>query len=210
MWPRPSSPTPGESSVFKAGLVFLPFSCVSLCFWGAFVIMQLMSDGDMELKNNDNIDGADARVYELGYLLVPTIAEEGVPAVYGNLKELITNLGGAMIFDEMPKMMNLAYTMFKVVSNVRNKFNTAYFGWVKFTMSPEKVLELKKNLNLDINFIRFLIIKTVKENTIASKRFVHKDFSRRRTPTAKTEGSEAPAPINKEEIDKEIDAMVAV
>ncbi len=169
-----------------------------------------MPDSENEVKKGEKMDGTDSRVYELGYLLVPTIAEDGVPAVYGNLKELIINLGGELIYDEMPKTMNLAYSMFKVVSNVRSKFNTAYFGWAKFFMNPEKVLELKKNLDLDSNFIRFLILKTVKENTIASKRFVHKDFTRRRTPTAKPEGAEVSAPINKEEIDKEIDALIAV
>ena len=38
--------------------------------------------------------------------------------------------------------------MLKVVANVRNKFNTAYLGWVKFTMDSDKILELKKKLDL--------------------------------------------------------------
>lgn len=109
----------------------------------------------------------------------------------------------------MPKMIPLAYSMLKVVSNVRSKFNTAYFGWVKFFMDPEKVLELKKKLDLDPNMIRFLILKTVKENTLASKRFVGKDSAYRKNTPKKDDGAEA-LPINKEEIDKEIDAMVAV
>jgi len=74
-----------------------------------------------------------------------------------------------------------------------------------------KSLELKKKLDLDPNMVRFLILKTVKENTVASKRFVHRDAVRRKVPTVKKEGevSEEVAPINKEEVDKEIDAMVA-
>ena len=46
--------------------------------------MKFMSDKDLDLENN-----ADSRIYEVGYLLVPTIEEGGIPAVYGNLKELI-------------------------------------------------------------------------------------------------------------------------
>jgi ribosomal protein S6 len=148
-----------------------------------------------------------SRVYEVGYLLVPTIAEEGVPAVYGNMKELIASFGGVVIADEMPRMMPLAYSMVKVVANVRNKFSNAYFGWFKFTMDSDKVLEIKKKLDLSPDVIRFLILKTVKENTIAAKRFVRTELHKRPT-NKKIEGEEA-APINKEEIDKEIDAMIA-
>lgn len=160
-----------------------------------------------DLENKD----LDARVYEVGYLLAPTIPEGEAPVVYNSLKELIASFDGEIISDEMPKMIGLAYAMPKVLQNVRHKFDTAYFGWIKFSMDPEKVLKLKKKLDLDLNFIRFLILKTVKENTIATKRFVHRDVAHRRLPVMRKKGgSEDAVPINKEEIDKEIEAMVKV
>ncbi len=159
---------------------------------------------EKDLKNS-----SDSRVYEIGYLLVPTIAGEEVPAVYTKLKDLVVSMGGELIADEMPRMINLAYTMLKVTSNVRSKFNTAYFGWVKFEMNPDKINEIKAKLDLDPTIIRFLITKTVKENTIAAKRFVYKDGPRRKTPMQKKDENEVVAPINKEEVDKEIEAMVA-
>ncbi len=163
----------------------------------------------MEIKDkNDIIVDENSKVYELGYILVPTIEELEVPAVHGNLKELVSSFKGDVVSDEMPKMIGLAYSMVKVISNVRNKFNTGYFGWVKFTMEPAKVLDLKKKLDLDINITRFLILKTVKENTIAAKRFVRSDSAYRK-PTAKR-SDEPVVPINKEEVDKEIDALIAV
>ncbi len=165
---------------------------------------------DKEEDKNEIQEEGNIRVYELGYLLVPTISEEDAPVIFGNLKELVSSLGGIAISDEMPKMISLAYAMVKVVSNVRNKFNNAYFGWIKFTMGTDAVLELKKKLNLDSNLIRFLILKTVKENTIAAKRFVRGDMSHRKPRAVKNENNEPVVPINKEEIDKEIDAMVAV
>ncbi len=159
-----------------------------------------------EMQNNMENNNSRTKIYEIGYLLVPTIAEEEVGAVYGNLKELISTEGGLMISDEMPKMINLAYQMVKVVQNVRNKFDSAYFGWFKFEMEADKILSLKEKLKLDPNIIRFLTLKTVRENTIASKRFVSKDLSKKRT--SKEEGEVEPVEINKEEIDKEIDALV--
>jgi len=107
-------------------------------------------------------------------------------------------------------MINLAYTMQKVIQNVHHKYDTAYFGWVKFSMEGEKVLELKKKMDLDTKVIRFLILKTVKENTIASKRFIKGVTTRRKAPSlVKGEESKEEVIVNKEEIDKEIDAMVA-
>jgi len=167
-----------------------------------------------DAENKDNIEAkeeteANSKVYEFGYLLVPTIAQDDVPINYGNLKELVSSFGGEVISDEMPKMINLAYSISKVTSNVRSKFTTAYFGWIKFTMSSDKVLELKKSLDLDPKIIRFLLLKTVKENTIAAKRFVRGETYKRPIMKKSTE-NETVVPINKEEIDKEIDALVAV
>ncbi len=166
---------------------------------------------ELETKGTEEAtERVEGKVYELGYLLVPTIKEEDMPISYGNIKDLVLSFGGIVIADEMPKMTPLAYSMTKVVSNVRSKFSTAYFGWVKFTMSGIEVLELKKKLDLDPTLIRFLLIKTVKENTIAAKRFVRGDITHRRSPVVrKSTDREAVVPIDKAEIDKEIDAMVA-
>lgn len=169
--------------------------------------MEPMQEAEIEEKN----EGNDKRVYELGYLLVPTVKEEDISVAYGNLKDLLVSLGGVVITDEMPKMMPIAYSMEKVVTNVRNKFNTAYFGWVKFYMDAGEVLSLKSKLDLNPNFLRFLILKTVKENTIASKRFIRGEGSYRKDFSAKKDKEEGVVTeINKEEIDQEIDAMVAV
>ncbi len=161
--------------------------------------------GDTKVEKEAN----EGRVYEVGYLLVPTIGEEEVPAAYGNLRELILNNGGEVIADEMPKMIPLAYQMQKVVQNIRSRFDSAYFGWIKFEMDPLNVLDLKKKLEADTNIIRFLITKTVRENTLATKKFVGKDMIRKKYPTVKKDNEDV-VEIDKEEIDKEIEALVAV
>ncbi len=173
--------------------------------------MSLMQDeGQLDEVKTEESQSSDstAKIYEVGYLLVPTIKEEDLGVNYGNLKDLITSLGGEIISDEMPHSITLAYPMTKVISNIRNKFSTAYFGWVKFTMDAQKVLELKKKLDLDVTMVRFLILKTVKENTIAAKRFVRGE-TYKKPMTRKTPDKETAVPINKEEIDKEIEALVA-
>lgn len=162
----------------------------------------------MENKSK-NIE-VNSRIYEVGYLLVPSLEEENAPAIYTKIKDLVVSLGGEIISDDMPKMINLAYTMQKITQNARTKYDTAYFGWVKFEINPLKILELKKSLDAGANIIRFLILKTIRENTIATKRFIYKGSKRKVLYAKKGEENESSLPIDKEEIDKEIEAMVAI
>ena len=108
-----------------------------MIFKPSFASMKPMSDE--EIKETD-AQNATEQVYELGYLLLPTILEENVSAAFGNLKELTTSLAGVPVSEEMPKMIQLAYPMSKVVANTRHRFTAAYFGWLKFTMGVDKVL----------------------------------------------------------------------
>lgn len=160
-----------------------------------------------EVIEKDDSDSLVSRVYELGYLFSPNIKEDEILSVFDSLKVKIQNFGGVFVSEELPKMIPLAYTMIKTIQNKNHKFDSAYFGWIKFEMDSSSIKTLEKDLKLDNNLIRFLIIKTVKENTLYSKKFNTKEFSKRKTISNKEEGVEA-VEINKEEIDKEIDALV--
>ena len=70
-------------------------------------------------------------------------------------------------------------------------------------------MEFKNKLDLDPNLIRFLILKTVKENTIFAKKFTHGE-TYKKPLSKKNKEDEVVTPIDKEEIDKEIDALVSI
>ncbi len=150
-------------------------------------------------------------VYEVGYLLVPTIAEENVGGEVTNVKDMLAANGAQFIADEYPKMMELAYEMSRTILNKKQKFTTGYFGWVKFEMTPEGILEVKKALDVNESIIRFLIVKTVRESTLAPKRAYTKTEGagavKRRTSSKSPDAQPAEA-INEETIDKDIDALV--
>ncbi len=166
-----------------------------------FASMNPMSESENETTSNPQI-------YEVGYLLVPDLPEEEVAREYSALKDAIVKEGAELISDEMPKKIPLAYSIEKVLANARHKFSAAYFGWVKFAVDREKISELKKKFDDNPKLIRFLLLKTVKENTIASKRFI-RDIPYRRPLVSRKKEEKPATPINKEEIDKEIEAMVA-
>lgn len=154
------------------------------------------------------IQEKDSRVYELAYLFIPLLAEETLAVSYGNLKALLEKHGATFITEESPKMIELAYQMSRIIENKKTWFDNAYFGWVKFEIEPTAIAEIEEVLKRDEQIIRYMTLKTVRENTIASKKPVRE--YRKRTSEKSEEGGEvAPAPeMNKEEVDKQIDALV--
>jgi ribosomal protein S6 len=146
------------------------------------------------------------QVYEVGYILVPSIPEENVGGEVTSLKDMLTNNGATFIADEYPKMMELAYEMTRAIANKKQKFTNGYFGWVKFEMSREGIVAAKADLDKNESIIRFLITKTVRENTMSPKRTYTKEGTIKRKTATKSD--EPALPINEETIDKDIEALV--
>jgi ribosomal protein S6 len=147
----------------------------------------------------------DGRVYELAILYSPMLTEETLLASYGDLKALLEKHGASFISEEMPKMMELAYEMSRIIDNKKTWFSTAYFGWVKFETEPSEIAAFEEILARNEQVIRFMTIKTIRESTMSSKK-VHREYRKR---DDKAEGEPAAAPISKEEVDKQIDALIA-
>ena len=93
-------------------------------------------------------------VYEVSYLLLPSLAFEQVPGIAATLKEKLTALGGAVISDEDAVLIDLAYPMTKVVQTVRHKEAKAYFGWIKFEMPAGVMKAVNKALNANEYILR--------------------------------------------------------
>jgi ribosomal protein S6 len=145
-------------------------------------------------------------IYEIGYLLVPSITEENLGAEVTSFKDNLLKHNVTFISEEFPKMIELAYEMTRSISNKKQKFSYGYFGWVKFECSPKEADIIKNELEKDEKIIRFLLIKTVRESTMSPKKSFKQDSSRRRSVSKVQEV--APV-INEEIIDKEIDALVS-
>jgi ribosomal protein S6 len=150
------------------------------------------------------------QVYELGYHIVSTVAEENVAKEVETLKASILKDGGSLITEGEPKLINLAYPMTKSVADAKKKFTSAYFGWIKFETKSELMPMIKKAVDANPNVLRYLLIKTVRENTMFTPKL-----------TVRAPGKEEVAPKAKksikttetkaasvEELDKSIDELV--
>jgi len=124
---------------------------------------------EIENTETSEMNDSDSRIYEVGFHVVPTVPEEEVISVANAVKDIIESAEGAIIMDQNPSLINLEYTMDYVVANKKNKYDSAYFGWVKFQMEPVVISTIKDGLEKNENILRFLIIKTVREDTLARK-----------------------------------------
>lgn len=120
--------------------------------------------------NEINETIVDSRVYEISFIFDNKLDEETALAKSNAIKQSIATLGGSFISEETPYMRELAYEMIRVVNNVNIRFNEGYFGWIKFELDGSKVKELEKGLKLDEEVIRYLVVATVRENTVFTKR----------------------------------------
>lgn len=104
-------------------------------------------------------------VYELGYLVLPSIAEDNLSSVVATIKSIISKAGGTEIAGEDPFMQDLAYTMNKTVGASRYVVNEAYIGWIKFDATPEAVLSIKTQVEGMGEILRSLLVKAPRETT---------------------------------------------
>lgn len=112
----------------------------------------------------------DSRVYEISFIFDNKLDESAALEKSNAIKQSIATLGGSFISEEAPYMRELAYEMIRVVNNVNVRFNEAYFGWIKFELDPAKLKDLEKGVKLDEEVVRYLIVTTVRENTVYTKR----------------------------------------
>ena len=139
-------------------------------------------------------------VYEVGYLVTPSVPEEKVSDETDALRAMIERNGGAVISEEAPQLMDLAYTMYQSLEASKLPFKQGYFGSIKFDMPVASAPVLEKEIAASKNILRFVLVKTLRGNTIFTPKVAPKE-----------EGADGSSPESKEgqaDMDKSIDALV--
>ncbi len=113
-----------------------------------------------------NTEGqAERTVYEIGYLVLPSIPEDSLDAVASKITNVFAGAGGIRIDGEAPFMQDLAYEISKQVGARKYVVHEAYFGWVKFELEAEKIEAVKAEIEKMEEILRFLLIKAPRETT---------------------------------------------
>ena len=163
------------------------------------------------MSEKDQSEQAANRIYEFGYHLVSSIPEEKIASEVTALKDVLDASGAAVISEDFPKLKHLAYTMTKVIGPKHLKFDNAYFGWIKFEIDPAALDAVKKALDLKESILRFILVKTVRENTLASiKPPTYRGAEPKPIPGIgdSKKDKEIKSPISEAELDKTIDALM--
>lgn len=111
-----------------------------------------------EVEQNDELS-----VYEVGYLVLPSLPEDKVPEVATVVREVFVKEGGMEISAEEPVKRDLAYSMSKTIGASRYVLTDAYFGWIKFEVGPSKIEAINLKLRKIPEILRFLLIKAPRE-----------------------------------------------
>lgn len=164
---------------------------------------------------DDGIDIREPRVYEVGYLLTPQINDDKLDAQIDVVRKIITDNGGLPISEGRAELIDLEYTMEVVIDNQKQSFSKGFFGWIKFDVTPEKMADIKEALDSLKTIVRFLLIKTVRENTTAVARTPRPassdDAGEKVAETAPVAEKTEETPVEKideEALDKQIDDLV--
>lgn len=160
---------------------------------------------EIEAKDNE-------RVYEVGFHIIPIVGDEGVSHEVSLLRDALDKIKAEVIGEDFPRLQVLAYPLSKVIKGGKKTFKEAYFGWIKFEADPESVDELKDLVQKIESVLRFLIIKTVRENTLFGPKFATKEQikgNKKDAQSEKTEeGPDTREDLSPEELDKTIDDLV--
>ena len=122
----------------------------------------------MEKNTDETI--LDSRVYELSYILVPTLSEDAALEKVNAIKQSIAALGGSFVSEETAYPRELAYEMTRVIKNTNVRFMDGYFGWIKFELDPTKLPIIDKSVKLDEDIIRYMTLKADRNVDIFTKR----------------------------------------
>jgi ribosomal protein S6 len=144
-------------------------------------------------------------IYEVGYHVAPMISETEIPAYASKIKAIIEENEGKIISEELPRLGALAYEIYSAAGSKKQKFNKTYFGWVKFESNSSLMGKIKKALEGEKEILRFILVKTVRENTIYHPKFSKPKREERETSIER--GGEMKE-VSEEEIDKSIEALV--
>jgi len=162
----------------------------------------------MEEETKDLVkDEGEIQIYELGYHLLPTIAEENINEEVAKIHSILTQNGANIIGEGLPSLRELSYQIQKRIETKSLQFSKAYFGWVKFELDRSKIAAVKSKVEVEGSVLRFLIVKTVRENTmhVISK---IPTFKKENTKEEILIDAEEKVPVSEAEIDKSIDELL--
>ncbi len=163
-------------------------------------------------KKQEEIEEVAPRLYEVGFHLLPTIAEGDVAGVVSTIQTTIEGARGNITDSAAPEILELAYPMTRTIANKNYTFDTAYFGWTKFEVTPVGLAMIQEELDDNEHILRFLITKTTADSTLVAQQLAsikkQADARKKTTEGEKKEEKKDEAVTSEKDLDKTIEELV--
>lgn len=140
----------------------------------------------------DQIDGAEPRVYELGFHLDPELAQEDLKKAYQDIREKIAGIA-TIIAEGEPVKIPLAYTISRMNTSGRRDFNSAFFCWIAYEADGAAHEQIASMARQNLQIVRFLDIRSSADEAKHSADMQEMFVQMANEPMEQEEGSE-PAP----------------
>ncbi|MDO8522646.1 MAG: 30S ribosomal protein S6 [bacterium] len=160
------------------------------------------------------VSAVEPRIYEIGYHIIPTVKEDDVEKTVGEIRSAIESAGGGpssggkatFIAEGAPSLIKLAYPMSVREGEKYTEYDRGYFGWIKFEAPASMVAVLNNALKSNLSVLRFVIWKTVREDTRAkikppTMREVKRTDIIKPAPR-RAVAEESAAPVSEEDLEK--------
>ena len=121
------------------------------------------------MSTTEDHNEVDVQVYELGYLVLPSVPTDNLQTVVSNIRSIIEKAGATPLDSEDPSLMDLAYSMSKTISARKYVVDEAYIGWMKFEAESNMVEAIKLSVDKVEEVLRTLLIKVPRETTFTFK-----------------------------------------
>lgn len=170
-----------------------------------------MAEAVIEKAQETDMESGLSRIYEIGYLVSPSVKEEDVEKVVSQIRQHIEKNGGSFIAEGAPALTRLAYAISVREGGKRIDHDRASFGWIKFEAPISAAQALDEALKADTSIIRHIVFRTVREETRAHLK-APQLREVRRTDTIKSTPKrveESAAPVSEAELDKALEDITA-
>ena len=171
-----------------------------------------MAEKNMPVTEALGIDPEKVSHYEFAFHILPTVTEEEVPAVFGELKTLIDNEEGTIMSEEAPQRFDLAYEVSKSIEGRNVRYNHSYFGWVRFTLDASKVDHLKSEIEHGDRLFRFIILKLTRAEVSHPIKFFEqkrKEKVGEDAPKKERVVEEVKKEVSEEDLEKSLEVIAA-
>lgn len=110
-------------------------------------------------------------VYEIGFLVNSNLSQQEAENSVEKVKTILTKKSAAVISEGEVVNIELAYQITTKINSKNEKFDDAYFSWIKFSSKNTNSLEeIKTEIDkIKSEIFRYLITKTTADNEATDK-----------------------------------------